>query len=239
MHIGGVGVVGPRPRRLCYVATACAVFCLATTGHAAATQSGIVGNSGKQGTTCNDSCHADGVPPLVRFEGPHAVMADALATFRFVVESQSPRQTVAGFNVAASDGVLGVVPGQGARVEADEITHEAAKPNTGGEASWQFTWRAPNQLGAYTLYGAGLSANGNGSRPGDDSATTTLGVTVTPNEQPGDANCDRRLTAADLTAIVTLLPSGVPAGCNLADADGDGFMRASDLALVVATLFEG
>jgi hypothetical protein len=203
---------------------------------AQAMQNGIVGYSGKQGVSCNDSCHMDGVTPLVRFEGPQRVMADAVATFRFVVTSQASKQTVAGFNVAASDGVLGVVAGQGEQLEFEELTHDAPKPNVDGAASWQFTWQAPSPPGVYTLYGAGLSANGNGTRNGDDSNFTALDVTVSAGPI-GDANCDAQVSAADVTAVVALLPGGVPGACDSADANGDGGVTAVDIPVVVAALF--
>jgi hypothetical protein len=105
-----------------------------------------------------------------------------------------------------------------------------------GAAGWQFTWRSPQQPGAYTLYGAGLSANGNGTNGGDDSNLTTLNVTVT-SEPIGDANCDMRSSAADVTAVAKLLPAGVPGACNGADMNGDGAVDARDVAVVVAALF--
>ena len=221
-------------RQSCWLALA--AMALVNVPQAAAKQNGITGYSGKQGATCNDDCHVGGITPLVRFEGTQRVMADALATFRFVVTSQASKQKVAGFNVAASDGMLDVAAGQSEHLEFDELTHDAPKPNTDGEASWQFTWRAPNQPGTYTLYGSGLSANGNGTDGGDDSNFTTLNVTVT-SEAIGDANCDMRVSAPDVTAVVKLLPAGVPGGCNGADVNGDGAVDVRDLPVVVAALF--
>jgi hypothetical protein len=218
------------------VALLCAMVVVGNTPRAHAMQSGITGYSGKQGPTCNDSCHQGGVTPSVRFEGPQRVMTDAIATFRFVVTSQSSKQKVAGFNVAASDGTLGVIAGQSEHLEFEELTHDAPKPNVDGEAGWLFTWQAPSQTGVYTLYGAGLSANGNGTNGGDDSDFTTLDVTVVA-EVIGDANCDRRVTAADVTAVVKLLPTGAPGTCAGADVDGDGAVDAADVAAAVTALF--
>lgn len=209
---------------------------LANVQPAGAKQNGITGYSGKQDATCNDDCHLGGVAPLVRFEGSQRVMADAVATFRFVVTSQASKQKVAGFNVATSGGVLDVVAGQSEHLELDELTHDAPKPNADGEASWQFTWRVPNQPGAYTLYGSGLSANGNGTDGGDDSNMTTLNVTVT-TEAIGDANCDTRVSVADVTAVGMLLPAGVPAACDGADVNGDGVVNVADVAAVVTAVF--
>ncbi|HVO26529.1 MAG TPA: choice-of-anchor V domain-containing protein [Candidatus Margulisiibacteriota bacterium] len=213
----------------------CTAIVLLGVGGARGLETGITGNSGKQGATCDDDCHHGGVTPLVRFEGPTQVMADAIATFRFVVTSQSAKQTVAGFNVAASDGVLGVVAGQDEQLEFDELTHQAPNPNLNGEASWEFTWQAPSP-GVYTLYGAGLSANNNGTDGGDDSNLTTVNITVTAGPV-GDANCDARVTAADVTAVAARLSSGVPGDCVGVDANGDGSVTTDDVAVVVAALF--
>jgi hypothetical protein len=203
--------------------------------HAQAMSTGIIGYSGKQGTTCSDDCHLGGVTPLVRFDGPQQVLADAVATFRFIVTSQASKQKVAGFNVAADDGTLGVVADQDEHLELDELTHDAPKANVDGEASWQFIWQPPGQPGVYRLYGAGLSANGNGTDGGDDSNFATLDVTVTL--PIGDANCDARVSAADVTAVVELLPRGVPGSCAGVDADGNGSVGAEDIPVVVAALF--
>jgi hypothetical protein len=232
------GRMGTSPSRLrpAWAAAAGVAVVLLSVPRVQGLQNGITGYSGKQGATCNDSCHQGGATPLVRFEGPTRVMADAIATFRFVVTSQASKQKVAGFNVAADDGMLGVVAGQDGHVEFDELTHDAPKPNVNGEASWEFTWQAPSQPGMYTLYGAGVSANGNGTNGGDDSDLTSLDVTVVSGPI-GDANCDARVTAADTTAVVALLPGGVLGDCTGADVNGDGGVTAADVPLVIAALF--
>ena len=56
-------------------------------------------------------------------------------------------------------------------------------------------------------------------------------------EAIGDANCDARVTAADVTAVVVLLPGGVPGACDGADANGNGGVTAVDIPVVVAALF--
>jgi hypothetical protein len=70
--------------------------------------------------------------------------------------------------------------------------------------------------------------------PGDTPTVTPTPLTV---QIPGDANCDERLSAADLPAIVALLPSGGLGPCGLADANEDETLDAADLALVTAHLF--
>lgn len=205
---------------------------------ARASSTGIVGYSGKQGATCQDSCHGGGAQPVVCFDGPTRVAAGALATFRFSVFSRSERQIAAGFNVAASDGSLETLGAAEARAEAGEITHTRPRPNMDGFASWQFAWRAPDQVGQGTLYGAGLSVNLNGTRGGDAVALAAHRVTVTDDLLRGDANCDDTFSAGDLIALVQALPAGAPATCTRADADGDGVLDQADLTTLIGTLFE-
>lgn len=146
---------------------------------ASAFQGGVVGYSGKGNQTCG-ACHTEGtVPEEVRFEGPTQVAVGATTTFRFVVVSEAPSQDEAGFNVAASAGLLRVIAGQGARLAANELTHTGPKDiDDNDEAAWQFNWIAPAAPGEQTLYGAGNAVNGNGKTSGDRSLTTTFKVQV-------------------------------------------------------------
>jgi hypothetical protein len=205
-----------------------------TAGLTAASSEGITGNSGRQGASCND-CHSGGVAPTVEFDGPARVAVDTIATFRFVVLSPSSRQTSAGFNVAVDGGALIAIAGQGTRLEAFELTHAAPKQDVGGQAGWVFLWRSPTTAGSYTLYGAGLSANHNGTRGGDDGALTQLRVEVVAPPFRGDANCDLRLTAADLLAV---LAADDPPGCATADTDCDGDVDDADLNVTLAAPFD-
>ena len=94
------------------------LMALAATAAEASLQ-GIIGFSGKQSDSC-DSCHDDGIAPLVELEGPTRFAAETRAQFRFVVQSQGQFQTLAGFNVAASAGVLVIDPEQNGRVEIND-----------------------------------------------------------------------------------------------------------------------
>jgi len=198
---------------------------------------GITGNSGKQGANCAD-CHFGGTAPLVRLEGPNVVHSGALATFRFVVQSQSSRQQFAGFNVAASHGRLDPLPDQGEHLEVGELTHDFPKAAIDNETAWLFTWRAPASTGTQTLYGAGLSANGNGNRNGDEMALLQLAVTVTDEPRPGDANCDDALSAADVSEIARLIGVDGTGDCGLADANCDGAVNEADEDVLIAALFD-
>jgi outer membrane protein assembly factor BamB len=200
---------------------------------------GISGYSGKQGETCQSQCHDGGVKPLVQFEGPRQVAPGETATFRFVVHSQAPAQMFAGFDVAASDGVLGLATTEDERLDGDEVTHTQPKPNdTDGTASWQFTWRAPMAAGPRTLYGAGNSVNGDDTRDGDASQTTQYVVDVTGDSDRGDANCDGVVSAADLTTVALGVTGDGVSACGLIDVDCDGTITADDLTDVVTSIFE-
>ena len=63
--------------------------------------------------------------------------------------------------------------------------------------------------------------------------TETAVPTPTSNDVPGlpgDGNCDGRLSAADLSAIVMVLGASPGSACPLADFNQDGIVDATDLA---------
>jgi hypothetical protein len=181
---------------------------------------GITGLSGKQGIICN-ACHSGGKAPAVHFEGPADVTAGVIATFRFVVQSQSASQTFAGFNVADNAGQLAVEAGQGEQLLGAELTHTRPKPNDStGTASFEFTWQAPVQPGPYTLFGAGNSVNFNGNNSGDRAAATTFMISVAADAPP--------TPTATATPPPTATPSPPPSDCT-GDCDGDGGVTINEL----------
>jgi len=197
---------------------------------------GITGYSGKLFGSC-EFCHGGGVVPEVRFEGPAEVPRGGSVTLRFVVRSKSPEQPVAGFNVAASGGALDVLPDQGERRERGELTHTAPKPVVAHEAAWEFVWTAPGEAGMQTLYGAGLSSNNNGNTGGDGVAATTVDILVVEGPKLGDANCDGRVSAADLPALVAAWGQPGAESCSRADADCNGMVGRGDVDAVLTSLF--
>jgi len=66
--------------------------------------------------------------------------------------------------------------------------------------------------------------------------TATATATATPIGAPGDANCDRRFSAADIVALIDRLPSGVDSVCG-ADVDRNGSVTDTDLDRLLAMLF--
>jgi hypothetical protein len=69
------------------------------------------------------------------------------------------------------------------------------------------------------------------------SRTPTARPTTAAGDR-GDANCDARLGAADVIAVVTAIGAGGAVECAGADADGDGTVDAEDVERAIALLFE-
>jgi hypothetical protein len=203
---------------------------------AAARVNGIIGNSGKQATTCSDH-HTGGVAPEVRFEGPMIVGARQLATFRFVVRSEAPADQIsAGFNVAASDGTLGAGPGS--KLDTGELTHTTPRNNDAeGEAAWQFTWRAPAHLGPQTLFGAGNSVDGFLDEAGDNSSKTTIQIDV---RCLGDCGNDGAVDVDELIrGVGAALGSTSADACPALDGDGNGTVTIAELVTAVRNALDG
>jgi hypothetical protein len=53
----------------------------------------------------------------------------------------------------------------------------------------------------------------------------------------GDANCDGRLSAADVVALLLLIPAADPGPCGGGDVDRDEAVDANDLAALIDLLF--
>jgi hypothetical protein len=225
-------------------------------------------HSGKQGPTCAE-CHSGGVAPAVQFIGPAAVEAGESATYRFEVQSMAAQQIAAGFNVAASGGLLGMLPDESEQLipvpgSTAELTHTQPKMNMDMVADWDFTWTAPPAPGAYTLFGAGNSVNLNGLPTGDRSSTTTFQVVVseaaapTPTATPlpsatlagvrtghsghcvGDCNGDGAVTVSELITGVNIALGNLPIdACSVLDVNGDGMVEINELIAAVAAALTG
>ncbi|MGH7787767.1 MAG: choice-of-anchor V domain-containing protein [Candidatus Binatia bacterium] len=244
------------------VYTVLAVALLALTGPAAARTTGIFGYSGKSGGLyCSNAgfgCHAiesGTVAPLVRFEGPTQIEPGAEATYRFVVTTQQPAvQILAGFNVAASAGTLVVVANQQAKLLSGELTHTGPKQNdANGDAAWEFTWRAPETVGEYVLFGAGNSVDDSFTIDGDHGAFTMISVRVgdvpatptpTPTPLPSGCACDCNgngaVTINELIAGVNIaLGNAVASVCEPADLNGNGSVSINELISAVNKALNG
>lgn len=210
---------------------------------------GITNFSGKRTFFCI-TCHAGGDPPgvapVVTFEAPGGttMAVGAIATFRFRVTSMSiPKQTHAGFNVASSDGVVGITDPVGTLTQEVfgevEITHSEPRANDDrGVAVFEFSWRAPTTPGTYTLYGAGNSVDDDDSELGDGSAHTTLAIdvigpptatpthtaTVTPTATPTSTATETPTPTPTAPPTATL-----PQGVCLGDCDNNDQVTVDEI----------
>jgi len=222
-----------------------------------ANKTGITGASGKSNGFYCKGCHSGGTTPTVAFDGPTAMDPGSTATFSFTVSSHSASQIAAGLDVAASDGILGVVNAQETRLEHSEVTHNAPKGNDdNGQAIFLFTWQAPASPGIYTLFGAGTSVNLNDLRTGDAAARTTYAIAVggvsTPTPPPmeptatatatptvtvtciGDCGGDGEVTVDELITGVNIALGATPTStCPVFDANGDGEVTIDELIKAV------
>jgi len=196
------------------------------------------GNPANGALLCSE-CHAPGAPAAeVAITGPGELAPGETGTFTVTI-SGGPA-TVGGFNLSSTDGV-GSLGTQSAdsRLFFGEITHTEPKAFADGAAAFTFTWTAPADAQAVTLYAAGLSANGDGTNSGDSVASTTFGVDVTNSgEEPsGDADGDGDVDTADVQAILDTNVGRQPEGFDPAAADlnGDGRIGLID-ALLLARL---
>ena len=201
---------------------------------------GFSGRSGREGTICTE-CHKGGTEPLVHFEGPQELAAGAIATFKFVIQSQSASQTFAGFDVAPSGGSVGVVDGQDEQQFGDDVTHIRPMQNdANGIASFDLTFTAPLCPGLQTLFGAGNSGNHNGLDTGDNAAAATYAVSVTGAACRGDCSGDGEVTIEDLVRAVDAAAgvTGVDQ-CAGANFNGDGQIDLSEIETAINSALGG
>lgn len=179
---------------------------------AIADASGRAGRSGiTAGRDCAD-CHAGGAAPTAAFSGPASVSAGATNTYTFTVTggvASTAANGVTGFDVSVTAGTLAAVSA-GTKILTSEVVQSIPTAYTAGGVTYSFDWTAPATAGAYTLYGAGLSADGDGADTGDGTATASLAVTVTDATAPPAP-----------TAAIVVTPSTAVVG-NVVDFSGAG-----------------
>ncbi|WP_239576871.1 MXAN_6652 family MXYO-CTERM-anchored protein [Archangium primigenium] len=147
---------------------------------------GMVGYSGVSGATCAN-CHSGGANPTVQFIGPTTVTPGSVNTYAFVIRGGPA--AVGGLNLAVN-GTADLLSVLDASLQKSgrELTHKASKAftstATGPEVRFDFSVTAPATEGAFTLYGAGNSANNNRTTAGDGVAASTLAVQVRAETVP-------------------------------------------------------
>jgi len=182
---------------------------------------GISGYSGNpataSGITCS-LCHSGGTIPIINLSGPATVRPGTIHTYTLTISGG--QQSSGGIDVSVDGGTL-INTLANTRFQAGEIIHIQRKPVVGdGSVSWNFDWQAPTTSGMYTLYGAGLSTNGDNSTTGDGVATTTYTVMVST----GAPQSPRAVIHAPLTAQVNTTVSFDGS----ASSDPDGIINQYD-----------
>ncbi|WNG24651.1 hypothetical protein F0U62_11925 [Cystobacter fuscus] len=147
--------------------------CLFSTS-ALANSSGITGQSGKDGSTCN-TCHSGGSAPTVEISGPATLEPNATGQYTLIIKGGAAR--VGGMNIAVDNAAAVLQAGEGSQKIGKEITHNGLKAFTNDELRFDFSLVAPAS-GTVKLFAAGNSANGDYNSTGDRSSTATLDVTV-------------------------------------------------------------
>lgn len=234
------------------------------TSAALAHSGGMSGASGMDNGYFCRNCHAGGTTPTLDLEGPSVMGLDSTALFRFTVSSHSATQIAAGIDVAASAGNLDTVANQGTILLLGDVTHSEPKLNdANGQASFEFTWRAPATAGTYTLYAAATSVNLDGKRTGDaaqrmtfdihvgiDTPTPTqivapsATVTATPTEVPstcgGDCGGDGEVTVDEIILMVNIALEVTPvAACEAGDTNKDGTITVDEIVAAVNNALNG
>lgn len=149
---------------------------------ASADAPGRAGRSGAAGSTCGGGCHSGGTVPTLAFASGGApfstinAVAGSVNTYTFTV-SGGPGVT-AGLGVKATNGTLGVT-GTGTKILATEVVQSTPTPFVNGSVIYTFTWTAPATAGSVTLFGSGVSSNGDNTVKLDGAAAIVATITVT------------------------------------------------------------
>jgi hypothetical protein len=151
-------------------------------GHSA----GISGFSGMSGKDCS-SCHSgSAAPATVTIQGPTSLSPGATGSYSVLVSGGAGVE--AGLDVAVTTGAtLGVVDSKNTKLLNGELTQTDALAYANGSASFPLSITAPSSPGTVTVYVAGLADDGDGTKNGDMTGTTTIQINVTsPSGNGGD-----------------------------------------------------
>lgn len=166
-------------------------------------------NSG--GCNCHSGSSSSNTSLSVVADGGDFVMKTGeTETFTLTVANSS--QSKAGVNIAVKDKSSGgsnagsVSANTGLKKSGSELTHTSARSMSGGEADFEFTWKAPNTAGTYYILAIGNAVDGNGGTSGGDEwnwmspqAITVKGLDLT-SLNGGQAICAGETTTISWTS---------------------------------------
>ncbi len=148
--------------------------CLLLPGRAFAFGAGVFGYSGKPPAQSCTQCHSGGAPPMVTLTGPTKVAVGTSGVYALDVVTAASGHA-AGFDVAASDGVLGTVSqANESWINNGELSHTKTWP-TGKQIRVQLTL-TPSAPGPITLFANALDSDATDDPGGDGVASTTFAL---------------------------------------------------------------
>jgi hypothetical protein len=121
-------------------------------------------SAGQPGPGCS-GCHATGDYAVSVDASPASWAPGEQVTFTVTVAPGFGQN--AGVFVAANEGALAVIGGQGLAAVPAGLTHTSPKGLSGGQASFSFAWTAPGAPGAVRFDVSTLVGNGSGGSGGD------------------------------------------------------------------------
>ena len=119
--------------------------------------------SSNEGCSCHSRSPSDNV--RVTITGPDTLTTNETALYMVTITGGPLVR--GGTDIAASDGELNIISGEGMRKRRDELTHSKPKAPVGGVVSFRFNYTAPEKPGSVTLFANGNSVNFNGNKKGD------------------------------------------------------------------------
>lgn len=144
-----------------------------------ANSTGIIGRSGKQGPTCNDSgCHTGSdYQSSLNYNGVLTVEPNQSIDINLLLAFSTPLNSglsMAGINIAVSSGTLEV--GAGLQKRGDELIHtlEGLTQLPNNQKNWLFTWSAPSTEETVTLYACAEAVDRNFSNSNDDASAACI-----------------------------------------------------------------
>lgn len=136
---------------------------------ASARSSGITGRTKKFNAGCNgNNCHGNTatVGVSVMIMGPDTITVGQTANYSVMI--MGGPAVKGGTNIATSSGTLTQISATLKKDNASgELTHNAPASFSGGNLTFQFSYKAPATAGTQTIFATGNSVNGNGQPSGD------------------------------------------------------------------------
>ncbi|MBL8740650.1 MAG: hypothetical protein JNK04_06145, partial [Myxococcales bacterium] len=120
-------------------------------------------SAGQPGPGCTN-CHGSGSYDISLTTSPASWSPGAEVDVTVTITASGAN---AGIFVAANEGTLGTIGGQGLATVSAGLTHTSPKSLSGGDVAFSFTWTAPSTPGAVRFDVSTLVGNGNGSASGD------------------------------------------------------------------------